>query len=63
MKNILLNEIDDPASAEIAVITVSTAGPGTMLCDGLSRTIDASVLACRRYGTRIVQQNSVLSRN
>lgn len=23
-----------------------------MLCDGLSRTIDASVLACRRSGTR-----------
>jgi hypothetical protein len=52
MKSILLNEIDDPRLAATAVIPVSTAGPGTMLCDGLSRTIDASVLACRRSGTR-----------
>jgi len=34
-----------------------------MLCDGLSRTIDASVLARHRYSTRIVKRNSVLSRN
>src|SRR5580658_6225680 len=38
------------------VITVSSAEPGTMLCDGLLRTIDASVLAAAATTPGIVQR-------